>query len=101
MDVYDIGRVYVYLLHGDKPVCYYKAEIEEFLDPNPQWKWIEMTNDLAIGKVSESHKAGILSVKISIHDKTKDGPISFDKFDAWKKPPPKRLNCVKVRVYLF
>jgi hypothetical protein len=34
-DVYDIGRVYVYLMQGDKPVCYYKAEIEEFLDPNP------------------------------------------------------------------
>jgi hypothetical protein len=101
MDVYDIGRVYVYLMSGDKPVCFYKAEIEEFLDPNPQWKWVELTNDLAIGKVSEAHKAGVLSIKLSVHDKTKDGPISFDKFDAWKKPPPKRLNCLKARVFLF
>lgn len=60
-----------------------------------------MINDLAIGKVTEVNKAGLLSVKISIHDKTKDGPINFEQFSAWKKPPPKRLSVKKVRVYLF
>jgi len=35
LDIYDIGKVYVYLMSGDKPVCYYKEEIEKFMDPNP------------------------------------------------------------------
>ena len=38
---------------------------------------------------------------MSIHDKTKDGPINFEQFDAWKKLPPKRLNVMKVRCFLF
>ena len=51
--------------------------------------------------MSSPHKAGLLSVKISIHDKSKDGPISFDQFKAWKKPPPKRLSIQKVRAFVF
>ncbi len=77
-DFYDIGKVFVYLLSGDKPVCYYKADIEQFKDPNPEWKWIELNNDPSIGKVKEAHKSGLISFKLSIHDKTIDGPISFD-----------------------
>lgn len=100
-DIYDMGKVFVYLMSGDKPICYYKCEIEDFMDPNPKWKWIELFNDLAIGKVTDPNKAGIVSIKLSIHDKTKNGPISFDKFDAWKKPPAKRLNIKKVRVHVF
>lgn len=71
------------------------------MDPNPQLKWVELTNDLAIGKVSEPHKAGLVSFKLSIHDKTIDGPINYEQFEAWKKPPTKRLKLQKVRVYLF
>ena len=91
----------MYLLYGDKPVCFYKAEIEEFRDPNPEWKWIQLNNDMSIGKVTEPHKAGMVSIKLSIHDRTIDGPINFEQFDAWKKPPLKRLNIKKARVYLF
>lgn len=100
-DIYDIGRVYVYLMSGDKPVCYFKTDIEEFMDPNPQWRWLEMFNDLSVGKVTDPHKAGLMSIKLSIHDKTKDGPINFEQFDAWKKPPAKRLNLKLVRAYIF
>lgn len=77
-DIYDIGRVHVYLLSGDKPICYFKTDIEEFMNPNPQWRWLEMFNDLSVGKVTEPHKAGLISIKLSIHDKTKDGPINFE-----------------------
>jgi hypothetical protein len=49
------------------------------MDPNPtQLKWIQLNNDLALGKVTESHKAGMLSVKIALHDKSKNGPINFE-----------------------
>lgn len=73
-----MGRYYVYLMQGDKPICFYKGEVSEILDPNPHFKWLEMTNDLAIGKVTESHKAGLISVKISLHHKTKNGPVQFE-----------------------
>lgn len=36
-----------------------------------------MTPDLSIGKVKDHHKAGLVSFKLSIHDKTKYGPIDF------------------------
>ena len=100
-DVYDIGRVYFYLCSGDTNICFFSADIETFNKPNPTWKWIELSPDLALGKVTDPAKAGIISVKLSIHDKTVGGPIKFEDFTAWKKPPPKRLDLRKVRVYLF
>lgn len=101
IDEYDIGRVYVYLMSGSTPICYYKGEIEEFLDPNPKMKWLQMNCDMALGKVKEAHLSGLVSVKISIHNTSKNGPINFESFDSWKKPPPKRLNAYKVRAYIF
>jgi hypothetical protein len=86
-----MGRVYLYLLYDGKPICYYRGEIEDFMEPNATYKWVEMTPDLSMGKVSESHKAGILSFKLSIHDKTLNNAINFEEKDAWRKPPPKRL----------
>lgn len=65
-------------MSGDKPVCYFKADIEEFMDPNPKFRWVQLVNDLSVGKVTDTHKAGLISIKLSIHDKTKDGPINFD-----------------------
>lgn len=77
-------------MDGENAVCYAKEDIEAFMDPNPKIKWYELTPDLSVGKVKEFHKAGLISLKLSIHNKTRDGPIDFAKFDAWKKPPPKR-----------
>ena len=65
-------------MSGDKPICFYSANIEEFMDPNPKMRWIELNPDLALGKVTEHSQAGLISFKMSIHDKAKDGPISFD-----------------------
>ncbi len=69
-DIYDIGKIFVYLMDGEKPICYAKDDIENFMDPNAKLRWYELTPDLSIGKVKEDHKAGLVSVKISIHDKT-------------------------------
>jgi hypothetical protein len=96
-----MGRVYFYLMDGEKPVCYAMDDVANFIDPSPKIKWIEFTPDLSIGKVTEAHKAGIFSIKLAIHDKTRDGPIDFKKFDAWKKPPPKRPMTKKVRAYIY
>lgn len=40
IDEYDIGRVYVYLMSGNNPIAFYKAETADFLDPNPKIKWL-------------------------------------------------------------
>jgi hypothetical protein len=72
---FDIGKVYVYLMNGKTPVCYYVANIEKFMsvkeDTNkgivgyePELMWIEMNPDLAIGKVKESYQAGVISFKL-------------------------------------
>lgn len=100
-DIYDMGRVYVYLMDGDTPISFTSLEISEFMEPNAQLKWLELQPDLAVGKVKEPHKAGIVSIKLAIHDKTKNGPIDFQQFDSWKKPPPKRPKNYKVRAYVF
>lgn len=102
LDISDIGKVYFYLMDAnDNPICYYKDSIQNYLDPNPKMKWLEMTPDLSIGKVKEHHKAGLISVKLTIHDKTANGSIEFSKYNAWKKPPPKRLNIYKIRAFVF
>lgn len=48
------------------------------MNPNPQIRWIELQPDLSVGKVKEYFKAGIVSIKLAIHDKSKDGPIDFN-----------------------
>jgi hypothetical protein len=72
-----MGRVYVYLLDGDTPISFTSLDIADFMDPNAPLKWLELSPDLSIGKVKEPHKAGIVSIKLTIHDKTKNGPIDF------------------------
>jgi hypothetical protein len=79
-------------MSGNNPICYYKDDIENFLDPNPIFRWISLIPDLSLGKVTEDHKAGIVSIKMSIHDKTLNGPIKFSDYATWKKDPPKRLG---------
>lgn len=100
-DVYDLGKVFIYLMEGEKPICFAKDDIENFLDPNAKIKWYELLPDTSIGKVKDYHKAGIVSFKMSVNDKTKNGSVDFSKFAAWKKPPPKRPMNKKVRAYLF
>ena len=86
---------------GDKPICFYRADIKLLTNPNPEFVWIELQPDKALGKITLPHKAGLISIKVSIHDKTANGPIKFTDFDSWKKPPSKRLGILKVRAFIF
>lgn len=49
----------------------------EFLNPNPELRWVDMEPDLAIGEVKDHFRAGIVGFRLSIHDIEKDGPINF------------------------
>ena len=47
-------------MDGDKPVCFWKGDASEFEDPDPEFRWLPMINDLAVGKVDRSYKAGLI-----------------------------------------
>jgi hypothetical protein len=51
----NVGKVFVYLMDGDDPVCYWKGSILDFFNPDPAVKWFALNNDLAVGKVKEAH----------------------------------------------
>ena len=38
---------------------------------------------------------------MSINEKHKNGPVEYKQYEAWKKPPPRRLNVKKIRCFIF
>jgi hypothetical protein len=36
VDCHDFDKVIVHLMDGDTPVCFFKDDIENYTDPNPQ-----------------------------------------------------------------
>lgn len=49
----DLDRIYVYLMDGDDPVCYWKGDCKDFENPDPEFIWHPFSPDLAVGKVKE------------------------------------------------
>jgi hypothetical protein len=31
-DIYDIGKIFIYLMNGKDPISYYKADVETFMN---------------------------------------------------------------------
>lgn len=73
LSIQDIGTVFIYLYKGKKRICYWKGSIMEFTNPNPAIKWIELMPDFAIGEVKDHYKAGIVGIRMSIHDVSLNG----------------------------
>jgi hypothetical protein len=106
INIQDIGTVYVYLhrkyrVGGMKRICYWRGNIMEFVNPNPEIKWIELEPDFAIGEVKEHYKAGIVGIKMSIHDVSTNGSIDWMNYPTWAKKIPKRPPNIKVRVFVW
>ena len=40
-----MDKIFVYLIDGVKPICYWKGTVSEFLDPNPKYRWLTMKKD--------------------------------------------------------
>ena len=55
---------------------------------------------MSVKKVKDANKAGMVSFKLAIH-KVTDEEINFKDHKAWKKLPPKRLQPVKIRAYIY
>jgi hypothetical protein len=97
-----MGRVYVFLMDGEDAVCFWRGECKDFADPNPPcMKWCALTNDESIGKVKNAYDAGMVSIKMSINHKTKNGSCDFTKYNAWRKPPPKRYSSYRIRCFVY
>lgn len=89
-----LGNIYVYLMDGDTPICYWSAPASEFTDPNPSYRWCIMAADRAIGALTDDSKAGMIQLKLSINDIKKNGQVDFLKQPTWAKKPPKRMGNV-------
>jgi hypothetical protein len=73
----------------------------DFINPNPEIRWLELEPDLAIGEIKDHFRAGIVGIKLSIHDIENDGPIDWLSFQQWAKKIPKRPPNLKVRVFCW
>lgn len=96
----DFDHVFVLLMDDNKPVCFYKEHITKFMNPDGDYKWISLEPDMAVGKVKDANKAGMISFKLAIHDAS-EYEINFREHKSWKKMPPKRLEPVKIRAYVY
>jgi hypothetical protein len=100
--VEEMDKVFVYLMEGDSPICYWKGGVTEFTDPDPKFRWIHMKADKAVGTVKKDYEAGMIQFKMSITDETKNGgPIDYKTKNSWKGQPLKRLESRLIRCFIF
>jgi len=88
-------------MDGDQPISYYKEDIKSFTDPDAKMKWVSLRADPCVGKIKDVNKAGMLSLKLSIHDETVGGQIDFRRYDSWRAPAPPRASPIKIRAYIY
>ena len=72
-------HVFVYLMQGDTPVCYWKGNIVNYQNSEPKLRWVTLKNDLAIGKVKNCYEAGMIQLKFSINSRAEKGAIDYVK----------------------
>ena len=46
-------------MDGKTPICYYKCDAEDYVDPDMKIKWVPFEIDRAFNEVKESHMSGI------------------------------------------
>jgi hypothetical protein len=71
----------------------------EFTDPNPELRWLELEPDNAVGEVKEHYKAGIVGLRMSIHDGAT--PINWMNYKVWSQKIQKRPPLIKIRVFCW
>mmetsp|Transcript_108930 Transcript_108930/g.150663 ORF Transcript_108930/g.150663 Transcript_108930/m.150663 type:complete len:285 (+) Transcript_108930:1299-2153(+) len=94
-------NIYIYLMDGGKPICFWKGKPSDFADPNPGYKWLTLKADKSIDKVENDYEAGLISLKLAISHKQRNGAENWSQYDAWKKSPPRRLAAWKVRAHIY
>ena len=51
--------------------------------------------------MKEPHKAGLVGIRLAIHDVTEFGLVDWNSIDVWGKRMPRRPGNLKVRAYVF
>jgi hypothetical protein len=67
-------------MKGDVPVCFWKGKVTEFSNPDPEYRWVVLKNDLSVGAVTDSYKAGLVQIRLSINSRSENGPISYQSY---------------------
>ena len=75
-----LDRVYVYLMSGDYPICWWKGKVSDFLNPDPEYRWLTMKNDKAYGYVAKEHEAGMIQIKMAFNPRKINGEVDFTKY---------------------
>ena len=105
VDCLDFGKVIVQLMdETGKPVSYFIDDVENYLDPQADLRWVQLRVDKSVGAIEDPHMAGIVSFQLSLVDVKKHGPIDFTdkkKYPTWTRRVPRRSNPVKVRAYVY
>ena len=82
-------------------ICYWKGQATDFIDRNPEFRWLPLTNDLAVGKVKHAHRAGMLQVKLTLNPLRTNPELNFDQYPNWNSSIPKRLSSFNLRCFIF
>ena len=100
--LYSFPKVFIYLMDGTVPICYWKDECTNYTDPNAKQQWVPFECDLAVGKCTKPHMAGIFQFRLYLQDAHEEGKHFIpENYPAWSKPPAKRQNAFKIRCYLY
>ena len=94
-------RVYIYLMHDDDAICYWRGEADDFTNPCPEMRWVPLVNDLSVGDVQNAYEAGIISFRLYIHDKHNQGELMTDFVEPWNHDLPKLPYKYKARAYIY
>lgn len=97
----EIDRVYVYLMQDSTPVCFWRGKATEFVNRNPEFRWLPLTNDLAVGKIKDAHEAGMVQIKLTINPLKTNPELNFSQFPNWSMPIPKRFSSYTLRCFIF
>lgn len=68
-----MDTIFVYLMDGKVPICFWKGKVSEFKELNPNYRWLGMKADKSLDKVENDYDAGLISIKLSIVDITSHG----------------------------
>jgi hypothetical protein len=64
-------------------------------------KWVALINDKSVDKVSKAYKAGMISFRLSIHDRTNYGDVDWDFVPAWTNYLPDEPYRYPIRCHIY
>lgn len=81
------------------PISYCKLDAADFMNPNPELKWMEMTEEPIEDKIDSPELAGVVGFRLSIV--RADSGVDLASQPHWKKKVKRRPESKKIRCYLF